>query len=535
MLTRGSKARAGSPTRRKAGEPCYVEISAKDSRHHASSVVPSESPRSRQAGSSTKRAVASGRISTSPRGANRSAKPVPSRTNAQAEIQSASGNACVFVLDKSGRPLMPTTPARARILLQAKKAVVFRLHPYTIRLKSRVGGEVQPLTLALDPGSKATGIAIARVSGAFRHALWLGELLHRGAAIRKGLEQRSNYRRRRRSANLRYRAPRFDNRTRPTGWLAPSLQHRVDTTTSMVRRLCALAPIADVAMELVRFDMQAMQNPEISGVEYQQGTLAGYEVREYLLEKFHRTCAYCDAQNVPLQVEHIDPKANGGSNRVSNLTLGCEPCNQEKGARPIQEFLAKDPERLKRVLANAKAPLQDAAAVNATRWTLLNALKSMGLPVTTGSGGRTKWNRTRFEMPKDHALDALCVGNVDGVTGWSMPTLVIKATGRGSYQRTRLTAYGFPRGYMMREKAVRGFRTGDLVRAVVPTGKKAGVHVGRVAVRATGSFNIQTINTVVQGISYRNCRILMRGDGYTYESKHSFPSRPEGRGFSEHK
>ena len=390
MLTRGSKARAGSPTHRKVGEPCSVEISAKDSRHRASSAVPSESPRSRQAGSSTKRAVASGRISTSPRGANRSAKPVPSRTNAQAEIQSASGNACVFVLDKSGRPLMPTTPARARILLQAKKAVVFRLHPYTIRLKSRVGGEVQPLTLALDPGSKATGIAIARVSGAFRHALWLGELLHRGAAIRKGLEQRSNYRRRRRSANLRYRAPRFDNQNRPTGWLAPSLQHRVDTTTSMVRRLCALAPIADVAMELVRFDMQAMQNPEISGVEYQQGTLAGYEVREYLLEKFHRTCAYCDAQNVPLQVEHIDPKANGGSNRVSNLTLGCEPCNQEKGARPIQEFLAKDPERLKRILANAKAPLQDAAAVNATRWTLLNDLKSMGLPVTTGSGGRTE-------------------------------------------------------------------------------------------------------------------------------------------------
>jgi hypothetical protein len=87
----------------------------------------------------------------------------------------------------------------------------------------------------------------------------------------------------------------------------------------------------------------------------------------------------------------------------------------------------------------------------------------------------------------------------------------------------------------MREKSIHGFRTGDLVRAVVPTGKKAGVHVGRVAIRATGSFNIQTLKTVVQGIGYRNCRILMRGDGYTYELKHSLPPRPEGRGFSEHK
>lgn len=535
MLTRSSKARAGSPPRRKAEDPCYVEISAKDSRPHASSVVPSESPRSRQAGSSTKRAVASGRISTSPRGANGKATPVPSRAKAQAEVQSASGNACVFVLDTGGRPLMPTTPARARILLQKEKAVVVRLHPFAIRLKDRERGEVQPLILALDPGSKATGIAIARVSGPVRHALWLGGLIHRGAAIRKGLEQRSNYRRRRRSANLRYRAPRFDNRTRPAGWLAPSLQHRVDTTISVVRRLGSLAPISDVAMELVRFDMQLMENSEISGVEYQQGTLAGYEVREYLLEKFHRTCAYCDAQNVPLQIEHIDPRANGGSNRVSNLTLGCEPCNQKKGARPVQEFLAHDPERLCRILAQAKTPLKDAAAVNSTRWALFNALKAMDLRVTTGSGGRTKWNRTRFEIPKDHALDALCVGNVEGVRNWSLPTLVVKATGRGSYQRTRVTAQGFPRGVLMREKSVHGFRTGDLVRAVVPKGKKAGVHVGRVAVRSTGYFNIQAIKGVVQGIGHQHCRLLMRADGYTYELKHSCPSRPEGRGFSEPK
>jgi 5-methylcytosine-specific restriction endonuclease McrA len=86
--------------------------------------------------------------------------------------------------------------------------------------------------------------------------------------------------------------------------------------------------------------MQQTENPEISGAEYQQGQLQGYEVREYLLEKWGRKCAYCGAEYTPLQVEHIQPKARGGSNRISNLTLACQPCNQRKGAMPVEQFLA---------------------------------------------------------------------------------------------------------------------------------------------------------------------------------------------------
>lgn len=282
MLTRGCNARTDSPSRRKAGATCSVGISAQDRPTGASSAGSSRSARSRQSGSGTKRASADGRVSTSPRGANQPVKLVPSRIKAKAqgqpkakvEVQPAGGNACVFVLGRSGKALMPTTPARARVLLGAGKAVVARLHPFSIRLKDRVGGELQPLVLLSDPGSKATGIALCRVETTpagevIRHALWLGELLHRGAAISKSLTQRSGYRRRRRSQNLRYRAPRFDNRTRPKGWLAPSLQHRVDTTTSQTSRLRRLAPITSLGMELVRFDIQAMENPEISGVEYE--------------------------------------------------------------------------------------------------------------------------------------------------------------------------------------------------------------------------------------------------------------------------
>src|SRR5260370_4014043 len=154
-------------------------------------------------------------------------------------------------------------------------------------------------------------------------------------------------------------------------------------------------------MELVRFDMQAMQNPEISGVEYQQGELFGYEVREYLLEKWGRKCAYCDAEGVPLQIEHILARARGGSNRVSNLTLGCEPCNIDKGARDVREFV-KDKARLTRILSKAKAPLRDAAAVNSTRWALLNALQETELAVHTGSGGAAAEKRGKGEMAAKH-------------------------------------------------------------------------------------------------------------------------------------
>jgi len=545
MLTRVCKARAGSPTRCEVGEPCSVVPIAKVPSRHASSVTASVSADCRQSGSGTKRVSANGKGSTFPRGANRFAEPVPSRAGGKAEgqpkavveTQTASGNACVFVLDRAGHPMMPTNPSRARILLHAKRAVVVRYHPFTIRIKDRTEGAVQPLVLLLDPGSKATGIAIARVAHDVRHALWLGELLHRGALIRKKLQQRKAFRKSRRSRNLRYRAP-GPGRTaggRPRGWLAPSLKHRVDTTLSQAGRLCAIAPISVIAQELVRFDMQIMESAEISGMDYQKGTLAGYEVREYLLEKFQRTCAYCDAKDVPLQIEHIDPKANGGSDRIFNLALACEPCNRKKGSRSIQAFLAKDPERLKRILVQARAPLRDAAAVNSTRWALLRALKCMDLPVVVASGGRTKWNRTRFGLPKTHALDALCVGAVDGMTGWCLPTLVIKATGRGSYQRTRVTGSGFPRSYLMRKKSVEGFRTGDLVRASVPGGKKAGIHVGRVAVRETGSFNIQERARVVQGISYRHCQLLMRGDGYTYELERTLPACPMWQGLPESK
>ena len=425
----------------------------------------------------------------------------------------------VFVLDNHKQPLSPCSPARARMLLRKGKAAVYRRYPFTIILKHRTGGNVQPVELKLDPGSKTTGVALVQQKGNGAAVIFAAEIQHRGAAIKKALSTRRAQRRSRRSRKTRYRAPRFDNRTRSKGWLPPSLQSRVDNVHSWAKRLHRLCPISSIAVETVRFDMQKVDNPGISGSEYQQGTLLGYELREYILEKWQRRCAYCGAESVPLEIEHVVPRSKGGSNRVSNLTLSCRDCNQQKGNRSVQEFLAGKPEVLKKILSGLRRPLNDAAAVNATRYAIGTALKTLGLPTTFWSGGRTKFNRTGQDYPKAHWIDAACVGE-SGKTVRLDPKqqpLTIKATGRGSRQMCRVDKFGFPRTKAKGARIVKGFRTGDLVKAAVPSGKKAGVHLGRVAVRTSGSFNIATAAGTIQGISHRYCRIVHLADGYNYQ------------------
>jgi 5-methylcytosine-specific restriction endonuclease McrA len=240
------------------------------------------------------------------------------------------------------------------------------------------------------------------------------------------------------------------------------LQSRVNNISEWLNRLLRYAPLTSAEVETVRFDMQKMVNPEITGVDYQQGSLSGYELREYLLEKWQRTCAYCGKQDVPLQVEHIHPRAAGGSNRVTNLTLACEPCNTRKGAKLIEQFLAKKPEVLKKILTHAKVPLKDAAAVNATRYATGRVVQSFGLPTRFWSGGRTKKNRIERSYTKDHFIDAACVG----VTGESVhipngfKPLIIKAMGRGNRQVTRVNRFGFPCAAPRTRKAVLGIRYG---------------------------------------------------------------------------
>lgn len=418
----------------------------------------------------------------------------------------------IFVLDTNRKPLTPCKPGMARSLLKAGKASVFRRYPFTIILNKEVDANPEPLELKLDPGSKVTGIALKQGN----HIIFAAELQHRGQQIKEALLSRRQLRRSRRNRKTRYRPARFLNRTRPEGWLAPSWQHRVDTLMTWVHRFRRLAPVGRITQELVRFDLQLMENPEISGVEYQQGELQGYEVREYLLEKWGRTCAYCGAQNVPLEVEHIQPRSKGGSDRVSNLTMACHSCNQAKGNGDIRDFLSGQPDVLSRLLRQAKSPLKDAAAVNSTRWALFKALKATGLPVTTGTGGQTKFNRLRLNLPKAHWLDAACVGPVESLEVLTSKPLLILAKGHGTRQMCGTNKYGFPNRHRSRRQIHKGFQTGDMVTALVTAGKKIGSYLGRVLCRASGSFDITTASVRVAGISHKYCQPIHRKDGYAY-------------------
>ena len=462
----------------------------------------------------------------------------------------------VFVLDKNRQPLDPCHPARARHLLKVGRAAVFCRQPFTIVLKDRevANSIVHPHRVKLDPGSRMTGVAILDESTAT--VVWGAEIEHRGQNIHLRMVARAALRRGRRFRHARYRAPRFLNRhpapcivcggnarhghktcrlhasqrpevLAPPRRLPPSLESRVANVETWAKRLIRLAPVAAISAEMVRFDLQKIENPEIHGVEYQQGELAGYEVKEYLLLKFGHTCAYCGglSQDPVLEVEHLTPSSRGGTNRVPNLAIACDTCNQAKGRRTPEEWAQtlKDSQKeidvvrvtnCGRVRAQAKAPLKDAAAVNATRWALWRRLSQIGLPVEAGSGGLTKFNRTRFGLPKEHWLDAACVGvsTPAGLRVDAGPALQIKATGHGKRQRCGTDRHGFPIRHAPRAKRFFGFRTGDLVRAEVPKGKYVGLHVGRVAVRAAGSFRVGSAD----GISWRHCNLIHLADGFEY-------------------
>ena len=438
----------------------------------------------------------------------------------------------VFVLDTKKRPLLPCHPAKARKLLKQGKAAVFRYYPFTIILKREVlEPALQPLRLKVDPGSKIAGLAV--VNDATGEVVFAAEIQHRGDEIKDSLDTRRTLRRARRNRKTRYRAPRFLNRRRREGWLPPSLESRVANVVTWVSRIRRYCPIQSISMELAKFDLQKLENPEIQGVEYQQGTLFGYEVKEYLLEKFGHKCAYCHGKSGDpmLEVEHVIPKnpkhGPKGTDRISNLVIACETCNKAKDNDQPEEWYARlqasedplDQERARNfpaVMQQLKQPLKDATAVNATRWVLYRQLKDMGLPMEAGSGGRTKYNRSKLGLPKAHWIDAACVGvsTPEQISINKVVVLEIRAVGHGKRQRCGTDKYGFPIRYAPKVKTFMGYKTGDLVKAVIPKGKYAGVHIGRIAIRHKPSFKLNGFD-----VHPKYLRLLQGADGYEYVLK----------------
>lgn len=288
---------------------------------------------------------------------------------------------------------MPTTPSNARNILKKGRAKVIQRTPFTIQLQYATGENTQPVTLGVDAGYNKIGFSVVTP----QRELIAGEFQLR-MDIKNKLTVRRQYRRTRRSHKTRYRPPRWKNRNRPKDWLAPSIQHKLESHLRLIGKLQRFLPISKIIVEVSTFDSQKMQNPEIRGIEYQQGTLAGYEVREYLLHNWDRKCAYCGKTNVPLEVEHIIPKSRGGSNRCANLTISCRKCNLQKGSRTAQEF------GYPQIQAEVKEFLKAAPLMNLVRSRIVAKLDCEAT-----YGYLTKYNRKRLGLPKSHVNDAFVI------------------------------------------------------------------------------------------------------------------------------
>ena len=297
------------------------------------------------------------------------------------------------VINMRNQPLMPTTAGKARKLIKNEKAKVVSANPFTIQLLYATGETRQPITLGIDSGYKNIGFSAVTK----KDELISGEAFIRTDIPKLNIEK-VMYRRNRRN-KLWYRQPRFLNRgNKKEGWFAPSIDHKLQTHIRLIERIKSVLPITRTVIEVASFDTQKMRNPEISSVEYQQGELLGYEIREYLLEKFHRKCVYCGKTNTPLEIEHIIPKSRGGQSTVDNLAISCHECNQRKNDMTAEEFGYSG------VQKQALKSLKNAAFMNIVRWKLAEI---------TGSdhtyGYVTKKNRISLGIGKSHANDAFVI------------------------------------------------------------------------------------------------------------------------------
>jgi len=389
----------------------------------------------------------------------------------------------VYVLNMRGKPIMPTTQQKANKLLRKKKAKVITTKPFTIQLNYPTGENKQPITLGIDAGYLKIGFSAITST----QELISGVVMLR-SDVSKKLSERRMYRRLKRS-KLWYREPRFNNRvsSKKKGWLPPSIEHKLNTHIKAIDKVKEILPITQINIEVASFDTQKIQNPEIKGVEYQQGELKGYEIKEYLLEKWNRKCAYCGKTNVPLEVEHIVSKLRGGTDRVSNLTISCNKCNQRKGNKTAEEF------GYPKIQEKANKSLKEAAFMNNVRWKLINQLKKQGDKVSHTYGYITKFNRRALDLEKSHINDAFVIAG--GINQKRYKPFIVKQTRRNN-RSIQTNRKGFkPSIRKQRYK----FQPNDVVRLNKKIYKVKGVFNYGTWVRLSDDSNI--INTNIKNVS----------------------------------
>ena len=325
----------------------------------------------------------------------------------------------VFVLNKHGEQLMPCKPRKAKILLNEKKAKVVRRSPFTIQLLYGSSGYKQNLTLGVDTGHNGVGLSVISETK---------EVFSAVAEMRNDISikmtQRRMYRRNRRS-RLRYREPRFNNRAPSTrkGRLAPSVQWKIDAHARLINQLKALMPITKIVLETGTFDPHKLKDPSVKNHQYQKGVQYGFEnVKAYVLARDGYTCQ-CGKRGCTdkLEVHHIVPRSEGGSDAPENLITLCSKHHKVLHAGKITLNVKK------------YKSLKSATTMNIIRSRLLemfpDAIETFGYV--------TKANRYANNIEKTHANDAFVIAGGINQERDTVRSVTFKRKNNRSLQKNR--------------------------------------------------------------------------------------------------
>ena len=467
--------------------------------------------------------------------------------------QSPHNQPTIPVLDRTGVPLAPTRPSRARRWLETGRATkVWQNGYFAVQRHDRDASEcVAPaISLRIDPGYRHTGLTVAIDRPGDSVQVVAGYVLrHRTSRIVDSMTHRRTMRRGRRG-RLHRRQARFDNRTRPPDWLPPSMQSGVSNICTTVRHLCGLYPVGTLHMETCIFDPRLLQDPSVEGSDYQTSERGKMQVREYVLQRDRRTCQYCGVTKGRIEAEHIVPKSRGGAYRIGNLVASCRRCNTRKDNRALEEFLADDPTRLANVQAQLKVSLRSASHMNYLMRLLRERLSETGLPLVEHDAVTTAYTRRRLHIPKSHVNDAACLGNPLEVRNIPHRVTLIRSVGHGRrqmlwppdkhgsprhrkgnagrgspyrrYSRRPVDQQGFVTmpGHRLRQRRVRNITSGDLVRYQHP--KHGAVQGPAVLVNGNTRVAVSGGGSVKIG----QATLLARANGYRHQTVANFQSSP---------
>ena len=452
--------------------------------------------------------------------------------------------ATVPVLDSDGEPLAPTRPSRARRWLETGKARKAWLSGhFAVQLIELANNNTPDVALNIDPGYKTTGLAvvIAHPDGTVQVVQGY-ELRHRTKAIVMRMLSRRSYRCIRRGRLWR-RPARFNNRTRSEDWLPPSMLSCLSGIITTIARLRRLFPIRRINIETCKFDPRLMHDPFVFGKGYQIPERGRLQIREYVLQRDQRTCQYCDATGVTMEVDHVVPKSAHGTYRIDNLITACRRCNQKKDNRDLSNFLAHDPARAERVRRQLKRPLAAPTHMNRLMALLRERLHDTGLPVEEHDAVSTAITRIVLNVPKTHVNDAACLSEPERIINLPETITIINHVGHGKRQMLSTPSrYGTPRyqagaagrnspyraycriplsqqgyttmpGHKRRARRVHGITSGDLIRY---EHSKDGVCQGY-AILVNGNTRVQVPGS--RSVKVERATLLARHNGYRHHGE----------------